>query len=289
MSETLYAISIYEPATGLSYHENSQVPLETMSGIKSVIGTLALEQAAVDAHDIDTFCIGVTMDHYSNGSGDLKYALQLDEAPLTISIRELVTLNTAQSDCVATNALIEYLGEKDNVNSAICNTFGLPSMHLATERIAFPGVDHVAQPFQVGSATMAEFTAYYGQIWAPSSDWSPYSPAHSWHQLQHRMVPNARLFGVSQAELPVDLEWLHKTGSAEDTQGTDSYKTFMDAGMLRIAGRELFIAAAETTHREGTRTIDAISIEQVFAARNMLNLATLGVEIDLADTLSSVA
>ncbi len=279
MIETKYGIAVHELGSNQTYGENNQTLFETMSGIKSVVGTLALEAAARTDRDIDLFSMSITHDHYSNGSGELKHCLdnESEVSPIHLNLRSIVQLSTGASDCVATNALIDYLDGQDTVNALIRNTLGLGDMWLATEKIHFPGVNHQEQPFQVGAATMQEFVNYYKTIWSPDTSWKPLSNEHGWHQDVHLLVRSARLFGVAQAELPPEVKWLHKTGSGTDIGQADFYNTSMDAGMLQVEGRSLVIAAANTTMHTGHQVLSEETIDQDFAIRNQDVLSELGV------------
>lgn len=281
MSYSHYGIAVIDAASGQEYHENSRALFETMSGIKSVIGTLALEAAAVRSHDIAEYTVSVTRDHDSNGSGELKRLLASQEQQICLPLESVISLSTAASDCVATNALIDYLDGPDSVNGQIRKDLGLPGMELVTERLHFPGVNHVTQPFQVAKATMLDFARYYQMIWSEDSNWRPRSSAHEWFKHEHYKVSTARLFNRPQDTLPADVTWAHKTGSGTDITETSAYAAMMDAGMLRVDGRELFVAAARTVLQ--SCVTDGVAIvaqhERQFAERNTAFIESVGVPI----------
>lgn len=281
MAEITYGIAIYEPATGQCLLDYDQAVFETMSGIKSVIGTLALERAAEHDHDIDSYTMTISSQYASNGSGQLKYQLA-NHGFARLTLRELAKRNVADSDCVATNALIDYLGGRQGVNSAIARQLGLSGIELVTERLDFPGVNHDQQPFQVGRATMHDFVNYYQTIWSSPRQWQPVSSEHTWHRGLHSLVSKARLFGIPQAAMPPDVSWLHKTGSTVDKQPDNFYMTIMDAGMLRAAGRLLFVAAACTVTQATNQIGCENMVEQDFALRNEAALANFGVSLSPA-------
>lgn len=291
MSHRHYGVAVIDADTGHTYHENSRALFETMSGIKSVIGTLALEKAAKEGHDIDAFTLPVSGNHMSNGSGDLKRAISSPEKPLSVPVREAISLSTAKSDCVATNVLIDYLEGAPAINHSIKNRLGLSGMELVTNRLDFPGVDHGDKPYQVGMATMLDFARYYQMIWSDDINWFPESDQHAWHQDEHRKVSKARLFGMAQDQLPADADWAHKTGSGSDVTDSTLYVTMMDAGMLRVRDRTLYIAAARTVLSESLAgQPDMVDFEfQRFADQNTRVLNDLGVYMPGAAVGHSVA
>lgn len=286
MTEIHYGIAISEPLSGRMCHENSRALFETMSGIKSIIGSLALEQAAKSDHDIDAYTLSIGRAHSSNGSGELKRQLRADGYVPPMSLRDVIGLSIADSDCVATNALIDYLGDQDSVNQKIESTFRLPGVSLVTNKIDFPGVDHKKQPFQVGKGTMLDFVRYYEAIWSPISDWQSNSPHFAWYQDVHGLVQKARLFGIPQKDLPEEAAWYHKTGSAVDVKPDSFYMASMDAGMLKVANRTIFIAAANTVLQDGQHS-DESMVEQDFAMRNELALQSMGLALPSRESVDS--
>lgn len=270
---------------------NDDILFETSSAIKSPIGALAIMKAAHEGVDLDSFTLTVGAQHHSNGSGDLKDpSVSMDEHLVEDSRAEagaciatlgaLVKLNIVESDCVATNVLIDYLGGADVINNRLQHRLGLDSMSLVSDRIYFPGVDHEMQPFQVGSATLADFVAYYSKL--PYLDlFSKITPkTQSWYQKLHLSPKSARLFGVPQAELRPDLYWFHKTGSAFDTHHRNFYGNIVDAGILVHPGKTLVIAAATTMHDKTSNNPDQeFEVANSFAALNKELLSGLGVGI----------
>lgn len=288
MTESVYGIAIIDGQGDEVLHENSRALFETMSGIKSVIGTFALEKMAKYGHEL-TDTLSVSRAQYSNGSGKLRQTFDArpDMSSVELSLHSVLTRSIVDSDCMATNALIDYVEGKEPVNQFIKDQLELPGMELVTDKIYFPGVDHQQQRFQVGMATMLDFAAYYKKLWATDNGTPPLaSPHHGWHQQLHNKVNTARLFNMPQDELPANVGWTHKTGSAVDRQQGQFYKTMMDAGMLEVDGRQLFVAAAATVLHRGANSPSESTIEQAFANRNIAKLEDFGVELSVEEQVA---
>lgn len=284
-TEIAYSISIAsnhqsELPHAISVNESS---FETMSSIKSVIGTLAILEAHRRDHSLREFSLPLQHDiHNSNGSGELKHQLKANpDTPLVRPLAELIDKNITESDCVATNGLIDYLGGKDNINHAIRTKLGLASMHLVTDRLQFDGVDdHKKTPYQVGATTTYDLAAYYQRIWSPDS--SMYLLAdedHRWHYELHRQVEHARFFNQPNNALSDGREWRHKTGSGSDVSfdgstPTTLYSTVVDAGELKLPHqRPLYVAAAMTVHHTGPNMPTRAQLEADFANQNLEAMA----------------
>ncbi len=275
---------------------NASNEFETASALKSPIGALALIKAAESRHDIDHYSMRVGEDHVSNGSGKLRFPEHvLDEFLLSdtraidgsciATLGSLVILNIVESDCIATNALIDYVGGKDEVNKGLKARFGLESMRLVSERIRFPGVDHQLTPFQVGASTMSDFTKYYGELVHLDELSTMSIHQREWYQKLHLEPWNARMFGVEQSDLPTSVQWYHKTGTIEDeaVPGT-LYASYIDAGILVVGGKTYLAAAAAAFHgatKNGQPLIEQLEAE--FANKNLAQLSELGIVIDLQD------
>lgn len=175
-NETSYAITILDTDGSVLVESNGLALFETMSSIKSLIGTLAINQACrlnggVDNEDELT----ITPDHDSNGSGELK---NRPNSTQSITLRNVLYHNIIESDCVATNVLIDYLGGKDEINDKIRREMGIVGIDLVTDRINFEGVDHRGVPFQVGRGTTRDFARYYQQMWSNQPE---LTDEHQWH------------------------------------------------------------------------------------------------------------
>lgn len=278
-----FALTVYDAATGNGYQDNADAFFETASAIKSAIGVLALERAASFGNDIDTYTLSVNTEHYSNGSGLLKdlSLFKTGEGSHAAPLTRLLQLSIVQSDCVATNVLIDYLGGKDAINNGISGDLGVEGLELVTDKLDFPGVDHSAQPFQVGRTTMNALVNYYQAIWSDTAQNYLRAPTQEWHRQLHLQVPKARLLGMLQKDLPSNVFWFHKTGSAVDRRPNEFYETCVDAGVLQVDGRRLYVAAAGVLLRCGIITGNEQSnLEAEFAERNLVALSDLGVSLE---------
>lgn len=275
MTEVNYGISITDEKGNHLHDENSRALFETMSGIKSVIGTLAIEKAAENSHALFDYTVSVHSGHMTNGSGSLKHRIQETPGGFPMHLQTLLEWNVTTSDTAATNVLIDYLDGKDAINHRIQNTLGLSGMRLVTDVINFPGVDHDEQPFQVGHATMRDFTEYYRRLWSDQKGYAFDSPEHAWHRRVHGVNKNILLLGTLRSALPTNVEWLGKTGSGEDVLPEDLYRTLMDAGELRNNGRVLYVAAASTVRHKGPGMPERIAITRQYADNNNKALANL--------------
>ncbi|HEY1085416.1 MAG TPA: serine hydrolase [Candidatus Saccharimonadales bacterium] len=269
-NETSYAITVLDTDGSVLVESNGLALFETMSSIKSPIGTLAINKACELKGSIDDEDdLMVTTTHNSNGSGKLKDSLP---SAFPITLRNALYHNIIESDCVATNVLIDYLGGKDTVNDKIRREMGIVGIELVTERINFEGVNHREVPFQVGRGTTRDFAKYYQQIWSDSSE---LIDEHRWHRNLHKLVNTARLFGVGQRELARSVSWIHKTGSGEDVNDSNLYSTMMDAGELQINNRTLYVAAALTVNHSDGPMPSRADILADFAERNTKAIADI--------------
>lgn len=272
VNEICYGISVLDSSANVLVEQNGLALFETMSGIKSILGTLAIDTALANGCDLDQTELFVADRHNSNGYSELKKRLRKEDDKFTLPLRSILQRNITDSDCVATNVLIDYLGTKEDVNSRIKHELGIAGIELVTNRIYFNGVDHQRVPYQVGKGTMRDFAKYYQTLWA--NDERVASAEHTWHKQQHREVKTARLFGVQTSELPATVQWTHKTGSGDDVKPGKLYSTMMDAGELRVGDRTLYVAAALTLHHEGEDMPSRQQIMREFALRNASALPT---------------
>ena len=268
MTEADYGISITDENGVHLHEENSRALFETMSGIKSVIGTLAIEKAAAAGHPLIGFSLTVHQRHMSNGSGSLRKLLEQEKDGFKRNLRSLLTCNLESSDTVATNVLIDYLDGMDNINQSIQQRLGLAGMRLMTDVINFEGVDHDEVPFQVGMAPMRDFTEYYRRLWAETDGYGFDSHEHGWHKTAHGLNKNVLLLGTPRSSLQEGVSWHGKTGSGQDVKPGDLYSTFMDAGELRDNGKTLYIAAASTVRHIGPGMPERKIIIEDFVVRN---------------------
>lgn len=271
-SETDYAISIHDSDGVVLYDYNGLALFETMSGIKSILGTLALNVAHENGHGIDQTTLTVAGKHNTNGSSILKHRLTNDTR-FPVSLMNILRYNLTESDCVASNVLIDYIGGKEEVNYRIRQELGLVGIELVTTRINFDGVDHDNVPFQVGKGTMRDFASYYQSLWSTKEQSLSFEQA--WHMQLHRAVKKAKLFGVQSNDLPDHIKWVHKTGSGEDVKPGHLYSTMMDAGELQIDTRKLYVAAAMTVRHRGRDMPSREQIADEFVTRNMKALASI--------------
>lgn len=274
MTEVDYGISITDEKGNHLHDENSRALFETMSGIKSVIGTLAIEKAAQNGHSLFGFTIPVHQGHSSNGSGNLKRLISHKPDGFPLNLQSLLMWNVGYSDTSATNVLIDYLDGKDAINRTIRERLGLSGMRLVTDIINFTGVDHDEQPFQVGMATMRDFTDYYRNLWSEDG-YGFDSEEHRWHRDAHGLSRIVGLLGSPRTALPQDVSWLGKTGSGEDVKPDQLYSTRMDAGELRDNGKVLYVAAASTVRHRGPNMPSRRAIVQGFVDNNDKALANL--------------
>jgi beta-lactamase class A len=271
-TEVDYAISILDTEGSPLFEYNSLALFETMSGIKSILGTLALNVAYENEHTVDQTTLTITNKYDSNGSSILKHHL-ISGAARSMTIEEILRYNLVESDCVASNVLIDYIGGSIEVNRRIKQELGLVGIELVTDRINFNGVDHDDIPFQVGRGTMRDFASYYRLLWSDEKKDLPLE--HAWHKELHRNVRKARLFGVQKKDLPISIDWIHKTGSGEDVRPGYLYSTMMDAGELKLDGRILYVAGAMTVKHKGSDMPSREQLVSDFATKNMKALASV--------------
>lgn len=281
-----YGIAIINADGSVAGRNYDQV-FETASSIKSAIGTLAIFNAEEAGHDLKSYTMTIGPDHASNGSGLLKNARlslpqfisddqRASKSTCVASLEALLELNIVMSDCMATNALIDYVGGKDSVNVGLSKRLGLDTMRLFTERLNFPGVDHEITPFQVGSSNMLDMAQYYARVWPAHNRGAPTSRAHNWYQSMHSI--NIRNWLFPNSESLDDTDLFHKTGSAVDTTGDQFYATFVDAGMLHEGSRLRYVAAAVTAYkRSSTEGTEEDQVRTDFAQRNIHALNTMQV------------
>lgn len=268
MTETLYGISITDEKGRPLHDENSRALFETMSAIKSVIGTLAIEKAAQHKHPLGGYTILTHQRHMSNGSGQLKDILRANPDGVSTLLSSLLQWNIGQSDTVSTNVLIDYLDGKDEINRLIQERLGLHGMRLVTDVIDFPGVDHDEQPFQVGMATMRDLTEYYRRLWSGHGSYGFDSDEHSWHRDVHGTGETVAFLGIPREMLPDYVSWHGKTGSGEDVKPNDLYSVIVDAGELVDTDSKLYVAAATTVRHKGPGMPARIDIVRDFVAKN---------------------
>lgn len=268
---------------------------ETGSAIKAPIAALTYQEADEQGHDPNVYEYAVGPNHYSNGSGQLKNGNVLMPGFLTRDMRaangtcratlgSLVLLNLRDSDCMATNALIDYLGDRRGVNARL-KDFSLSDMELVTDRLHFPGVDHVAVPYQVGTATMDAFTSFYAGI----ANNNLGLPALSQEALLQDLdnVARTHLLNTDTKDLPEWFSWKHKTGSIIDDipDRTDRpfYATLVDAGLLTVGSDRYAVAAAITAMREDGERIEgeslSVHLKAEFGMRNRAALARVAIPL----------
>ena len=268
-SATVWGIAL----SGEKY-EGAQGYFETSSSIKSPIGYFALMKAISDGKDPEEFMLTADHDrHMSNGSGVLRHELP-QERRMRLSLDALLELNIVESDCVATNVLIEYVGGQEAVNQQFAN-LGIENIELVTERLYFSGVDHYAVPFQVGKAKPSGLVQYYEHLLEARrrkpSIIEPYLSVHT-----RRRV--AQLFGLYSSDLPPCLQWTRKGGSMFDwTPRYGEYIALVDAGILELDGKTTVIAFMSTRLDKGATTCDERGFCKEVAFRNVEAMERYGV------------
>lgn len=266
INKRTYGISILNHSGETVVAENALAWFETMSAIKSPIGTLAVKSALERHDDLDTTQLMVTPDHDSNGNGEWKHRLG-DNGQFSVPLREALEANIEKSDCVASNILIDYLGGKDAINDRIEREIGSKGMKLLTDRLHSSGVDHLKEPHQVGQSTMHDLARYYYEEWANIADDT--APELAWHRSLHGRAPFAHLFGVAKEQLEAEnIQWLHKTASGEDVRGDTLYSTMVDAGQLIINNQPLYVAAALTVNHAGSHMPSREEIRRIYVENN---------------------
>lgn len=295
-----YALHVEHMDGTVAHSNNGNEVFETASAIKSPIGTLAIMKAFEAGNDIDTYTVLVGPEHYSNGSGSIKHEMHRpgqepkvakSKTHRVFTLADMLAMNLIDSDCVATNVLIEYLEGKDAINDKLQSVFGLPDMAVLTDQILFPGVDHQEVPYQVGKSTMADFTSYYRQILL--GDFGSVSSSKAWkeHFDMHARVSNSHLLADEALIDDEKIVWLNKTGTIVDERpDMPMYVNFADAGIIYCGNT---VMAAATALRMTTDKPMYISeeekrnIEDEYLARNASTLIDIGLELPDYDTLQA--
>lgn len=295
-----YALHVEHMDGRVAFSDNASAVFETASAIKSPIGTLAIMKAFDAGIDIDTYTLLVGPEHYSNGSGSIKHEMHRpgqepkvakSKTHRMFTLADMLAMNLIDSDCVATNVLIEYVGGKDAINNGLRTVLNLPDMELMADRLLFPGVNHTEVPYQVGKSTMADFTSYYRQILL--RDFGSVSSSKAWkeHFDMHARVNTSHMFTDDALVDDSRLVWLNKTGTIVDERpDMPLYVNFADAGIIYCGNT---VMAAATALRFSTKNPVHISeedkrtIEDEYLVKNADTLRNMGLEIPEFENLQA--